>query len=172
MTRAHFHVAFMKGWCDFSSYVKQCLWSVNHGQFPLQMTQNSNHKKWLEILAGEDFPPKLWRTPTIAHRQRIEGNNREAERTSLSTAKATSSSQRPQTCTEAATNTTITLQAKPMKRGNAGRLPTLQKATRRWGKRLKFTVKFIFFDAAIGSKSYTICTMHVKNIFPMDSISL
>ena len=34
---------------------------------------------------------------------------------------------------------------------------------------MKFTVKIIFFDAAIGSKSYTICTMHVKNIFPTDS---
>ena len=36
-------------------------------------------------------------------------------------------------------------------------------------QRLKLTVKIIFFDAVIGSKSYTICTMHVKNIFPTDS---
>ena len=36
-------------------------------------------------------------------------------------------------------------------------------------QRLKFTVKIVFFDAAIGSNSYTICTVHVKNIFPTDS---
>ena len=36
----------------------QCLRSANHKQ------QNSKHNNWLEILAGEDFPPKLlWRTP-------------------------------------------------------------------------------------------------------------
>ena len=46
------------------------------------------------------------------------------------------------------------------------RLPTLQKAIRRSGK--KFTVQIMFFDAMIGSKSYTICTMHVKDIFPTD----
>ena len=44
---------------------------VNHKQFPMQMTQNSKRNKWLEILAGEDFPPKLlWRTPTKIHRER------------------------------------------------------------------------------------------------------
>ena len=37
---------------------------------------------------------------------------------------------------------------------------------------MKFKDKIIFFDAAIGSKSYTIFTIHVKNIFPTDSISL
>ena len=38
---------------------------------------------------------------------------------------------------------------------------------------LKFTVKIISFDAAIGSKlSYTICTIHLKNIFPTDPITL
>ena len=35
---------------------------MNHEQFPMQMTQNSKHNKWLEMLAGKDFPPKLlWR---------------------------------------------------------------------------------------------------------------
>ena len=95
--------------------------------------------------------------------------NRGAERTSLSTAKATSSTQRLQTCTEAATNTTITLQTKPMKRGNTD-WRCLADASKRDQEmqRLKFTVKIIFFDVTIGSKSYTICTMHVKNIFPTD----
>ena len=38
---------------------------------PMQMTQNSKHNKWLEMLAGKDFPPKLlWRTPTKIHRER------------------------------------------------------------------------------------------------------
>ena len=73
---------------------------VNHEQFPMQVTQNSKHNKWLEILAGENLPPKvLWRFIG----GRIEEDHREAERTSLSRAKATSSTQRPQTCKEAAT---------------------------------------------------------------------
>ena len=38
MTREHFHVAFMKGECVYSSSVKQCLRSVNHEPFPMQMT--------------------------------------------------------------------------------------------------------------------------------------
>ena len=44
---------------------------MSHEQFPMQMTQNSKHNKWLEVLAGKDFPPKLlWRTPTKIHRER------------------------------------------------------------------------------------------------------
>ena len=68
------------------------------------MTQNRKHNKWLEILDGEDFPPNLlWRTPTKTfHLEQIEEDNREARGTSLRTAKVTSSTQRPQTCTEAA----------------------------------------------------------------------
>ena len=101
---AHGHVLFMKGWCVYSS-MKQCLQSVNHEQFPSQMTQNNKHNKWLEIL---DFQPKLLRrTPSKIHRERRrplqQEATRKAERTSLSTAKATLSTQWPQTCTEAAT---------------------------------------------------------------------
>ena len=44
-------------WCVYSSSVKQSLPSVNHEQFPMQMTHKYN--KWLQILAQEDFPPKL-----------------------------------------------------------------------------------------------------------------
>ena len=51
MTRPPFDVLFMKGRCVFSS--------VNHEQFSMQMTQNTKYNKWLQILAGEDFPPKL-----------------------------------------------------------------------------------------------------------------
>ena len=44
---------------------------MNHEQFPTQMTQNSKHNKWLEMLAGKDFTPKLlWRTPTKIHWER------------------------------------------------------------------------------------------------------
>ena len=39
--------------------MKQCLPSVNHEQFPKQITHTDN--KWLEILDEGDFPPKvLW----------------------------------------------------------------------------------------------------------------
>ena len=96
---------WLQGWCVYSS-MKQCLQSVNLEQFPIQMTQNNKHYKWLEIL---DFQPKLLcRTPTKIHRERRRRRQqeaaREAQKTSLnSTAKATSSTERPQTCTEAVT---------------------------------------------------------------------
>ena len=97
---AHFHVLFMKGWYVYSSW-KQCLQSVNHDQFPIKMTQDNMHNNWLEIL---DFLPKLlWRTPTKIHRERRRRRQEEAALKAQRTAKATSSTQRPQTCTEAAT---------------------------------------------------------------------
>ena len=62
-------------------------------------------------------------------------------------------------------NTTITLQMEPMKRGNTDR----RRFKKRWGDQATLTVySKIVFDATIGSNSYTICTMHVKNIFPAD----
>ena len=123
----HFYVLFIKGWCVYSS-MKQCLQSLNHEQFPIQMTKNN---KWLEIL---DFQPKLvWRTSTEIHRLRRRRRQQEAagkaQRTSLSTAKATSSTQRPQTCTEVATNY-YNYTAKPMKRPTIGEVSVNEKLFR------------------------------------------
>ena len=60
------------------------------------MTLNSKHNKWLQFLAKEDFPPKLlWsENADLKFSVNNEGKktstrNREAERTSLTTAKAT-----------------------------------------------------------------------------------
>ena len=50
MTKAHFDVFIL-------SSVNQSLPSVNHEQFPMQMTHK--HNKWLQILAEKDFRPKL-----------------------------------------------------------------------------------------------------------------
>ena len=63
-------------------------------------------------------------------------------------------------------NTTITLQMEPMKRENSD----CWRFKKRWGDQETLTVysKIILFDATIGSNSYTICTMHVKSIFPTD----
>ena len=97
---------FIEGWCVDSSSVKQCLWSVNHEQFPMQMTQNSKHSKWLQILSEDDFPPKGTRTPTwnlSPAETMIKRNRRGAEREHVERQRQ---------------NTTITLQTKPMKRGN------------------------------------------------------
>ena len=153
-------VLFMKGWCVYSS-MKQCLQSVNHEQFLIQMTQDHKHNKWLEIL---DFQLKLlWRTPTKIRGQRRRRPQQEAackaQRTSLSPAKATSSTQWRQ-------NTTITLQLEPMKRENTD----CRRFKKRWGDQATLTIysKVIFFDATIGSNSYTICTIHIKHIFPTD----
>ena len=62
--------------------------------------------------------------------------------------------------------TTIILQMEPMKGGNTD----CRRFKKRWGDQATLTVysKIIFFDATISSNSYTICIMHVKNIFPTD----
>ena len=128
-----FYVLFMKGCYVYSSSVKQCLPSMNHEQFPIQMTQNCKHSKCLQILAEEDFPLKLlWRTPIKIHRRadrRRQPRSREHRFTGFSTAKATSSTQRPQTCTEAATKYYNYI-VNETDEEREHRLPTLPKATR------------------------------------------
>ena len=81
--------------------MKQCyfnLRSVNHEQFPMQMTHITKHNKWLQILAGEDSLPKpLWsENAEFKFSVNNEGedvnkkpHSRGAEETWLSTAKAT-----------------------------------------------------------------------------------
>ena len=143
-----------QGCCVDSSSVKQCLPSVNHEQFPIQMTQNCKHSKCLQILAEEDFPLKLlWRTPIKIHRRADRRRQPRSREHRFSTAKATSSTQRPQTCTEAATKYyNYTVNETDEEREH--RLPTLPKASRMdQATLIKFTVKITFFDAAIGSKS-------------------
>ena len=86
----------------------------------------------------------------------LEQDNCEAERTSLSTAKATSSTQGPQTCTEAATKYyNYTVNETDEEREH--RLPTLPKATTldqaTLVNKLSLQSKITFFDAAIGSKN-------------------
>ena len=123
---------------------------MNHEQFPMQMTQNCKHSKWLQILAEEDFPLKLlWRTPIKSGLgERIKKDNREAERTSLSTAKAMSSP----ACTEAVTKYyNYTVNETDKERGH--RLPTLPKATRLDQATLKVYSQNYFLDTAIGSKN-------------------
>ena len=63
-------------------------------------------------------------------------------------------------------NTTITLQMEPIKRENTD----CRRFKKRWGDQATLTVysKITFFDTTIGSNSYTICTIHVKNIFLAD----
>ena len=62
-------------------------------------------------------------------------------------------------------NTTVTLQMELMKRDNTD----CRRFKKRWGDQATLTVySKIIFDATTSSNSYTICTMHVKNIFPTD----
>jgi len=70
---------FMKGECVCSSSVKQCLRLVKHEQFPMQMTCTEQQaQQVVEILADEDFPPKLlWRKPTKIHRERTRRRQQE-----------------------------------------------------------------------------------------------
>ena len=125
-----FHVLFMKGCCVYSPSVKQCLPSVNHEQFPIQMTPNCKHSKCQQILAEEDFPLKLlWRTPIKIHRRADRRRQPRSREHRFSTAKATSSTQRPQTCTEAATKYYNYI-VNETDEEREHRLPTLTKATR------------------------------------------
>ena len=101
--------------------------------------------------------------------ERIAEDKCEANRTSLSTTKATSSTQWPQTCTELGSDRIIQFQCKRNRWREGTPTADASKSDVKIRQRLKFTVKIIFFDAAIGRKSYTISTMHVKNIFPTDS---
>ena len=120
----------MKGCCVYWSSVKQCLPSLNHEQFPIQMTQNCKHSKCLQILAEEDFPLKLlWRTPIKIHRRADRRRQPRSREHRFSTAKATSSTQRPQTCTEAATKYYNYIVNKTDEEREQ-RLPTLPTATR------------------------------------------
>ena len=125
-----FHVLFMKGCYVYSSSVKQCLPSVNHEQFPIQMTQNCKHSKCLQILAEEDFPLKLlWRTPIKIHRRADRRRQPRSREHRFSTAKATSSTQRPQTRTEAVRKYYNYI-VNETDEEREHRLPTLTKATR------------------------------------------
>ena len=91
---------------------------------------NCKHSKCLQILAEEDFPLKLLRrTPIKIHRRADRRRQPRSREHRFSTAKATSSTQRPQTCTEAATKYyNYTVNETDEEREH--RLPTLPKATR------------------------------------------
>ena len=120
---AHFYILSMKGSCVFFheySSMQQCLQTVNHEQFPVHMTQNNKHNKWLEILffnrnssgerrlkfvaSGEDDDDKK---PRAKH-----GEHRLAQRRQRRQHSDHKHLQRQRQ------NTTITLQMEPMKRGN------------------------------------------------------
>ena len=126
---------------------------MNHEQFPMQMTQNCKHSKWLQILAEEDFPLKLlWRTPIKIHRRADRRRQPRSREHRFSTAKATSSTQRPQTCTEAATKYYNYI-VNETDEEREHRLPTLPKATRLDQATLKVYSQNYFLDTAIGSKN-------------------
>ena len=71
------------------------------------------------------------------HREQIEEDNREARETSLRTAEVMASTQRPQTCTEAATKYN-NYTASETDEEREHRLPTLQKNDKEIRQRLKF----------------------------------
>ena len=138
--------------------------------FPCKLTQKSKHNKWLEILAGEDFPLKLlWRTPTKIHRERKrrrQQGNGEAERASLA--------QRRQRRQHSDHNMYrgigkvlhyYTASQTDCKRNRwREKTPTsdASKSDEEIRQRLKFTVKIIFFNATVGSNSYMICTLGLR----------
>ena len=84
----------MKSCCVYSSSVKQCLLSVNHEQFPIQMTHNSSTTSGCNSSPSKIFHRNSSgaRTPTWYSEwtsEKTSIRNRGAGRTSLRTAKAT-----------------------------------------------------------------------------------
>ena len=144
----------------FSCIIRErlmCLWhrktSTTSGWKFSIFNRNSFGERRLKFIAsGEDDDNK---TPRAKHREhrlaqrryrRLHNNHENVQR------------QRQ--------NITITLQMEPMKSGNT----EWRRFKKRWGYQATLTVysKIMLFDAAVGSNSYTICTMHVKKIFPTD----
>ena len=117
------------------------------------------HRLWNNVYNGwitSNFPCKWHRTGSTTspgdprwrrfstetsllsfHREQIEEDNREARETSLRTAEVMSSTQRPQTCTEAATKYN-NYTASETDEEREHRLPTLQKNDKEIRQRLKF----------------------------------
>ena len=128
----HCHVLFMTGSCVYSS-MKQCLQSVNHEQFPIQMTQqksttsgwkssifnrNSSGERRLKFIASwEDDDNKK---PGAKHREHGLAH------------KATSSHSDHKHEQRQRQNTTITLQMEPMKRRNTY-CRRFKNQKKRWG---------------------------------------
>ena len=164
MTRAHSNVVFMKDWGVYAMPVKQCLWLVNQEQFSMHMTQNSKNNKWLEILAGENFPLKLlWRTPTKIHWWANWRRQLRSRESSYGNVVNVATTNMYRGC-----HKILQLHCKRNRWREETLTVNASKSDEKISQRLKFTVK-ITFDAATGSNRYTICTMHVKNIFPKDS---
>ena len=151
MTRVHFYVLFMKGWCVCNSLsVKQCLRLVNHYQFPCKW-----HRTGSTTSGWKSSPRKIFHQNSSGERwlkfigKRIEEDNHQN-----STVKATSSTQQPaQTCTEAVTTHYIHCKQNWWREGT----PTADasKSHEKIGQWLKFTFKIIFFNVVIGGKSVT-----------------
>ena len=147
-----------QGCCVDSSSVKQCLPSVNHEQLP-----NANDTELLALLAQQvaanhrrgrfsietplenaDYNSSASGSKKTTAKKRKHRLAQRRQRRQLSDHKRVQRQRQ---------NTSITLQTKPMKRGNTD-CRRFQKRRDWIRQRLKFTVKITFFDAAIGRKNY------------------
>ena len=63
--------------CVYSSSVNESLPSVNHEQFPMQMSDR--HNKWLQILAQEDFQRNSSERERRLQKQRRRSREQETE---------------------------------------------------------------------------------------------
>ena len=171
MTRAHFHVVFMKGWCVYSSSVKQCLRSVNHAiksNLPCKwhrtasttsgwksspakiFHRNSSGERRLKFIASEEDDDNK-----ISQRRENIAWHREGNIINTATTNMNRGSDK-----------TLQLHCKRNRWREGTPTADASKSDKEIRKRMKFTVKIIFSDATI--VHYTICIMHVKNIFPTD----
>ena len=130
--------------------------STTSGRKSLIFNRNSSGERQLKFTArGEDDHNKK---PCAKHRE-----HRIAQRRQRCQHSDHKHVQRQQQ------NTPITYTANGADEEREHRLLTLQKVMGRSGNAYMYSLhKIIFFDATIGSNSYTTCTMQVKNIFPMD----
>ena len=152
-----FHVLFVKGSCVYSSglFIYETMFTIGESRARHRTTsitsgwkssifnRNSSGERRLKFIASREDDDN--KKPRAKHREKRLAQRR--QRRQHSDHKQVQKQRQ---------NTTITRQMEPMKRGNTD----CRRFKRRWGDQATLTVysKIIFFDAAIGSNSYTICT--------------
>ena len=116
---------------------RPCLRSVNHEQFPMQMTQNNKHNKWLE-----SSPAKIFHRNSSGERRLkfiASGENSKKSRSFKAQRRQRRQNSDHKHVQRQRQNTTITLQMKPIKRGNTD----CRRFKKPWGDQAMLTVYVI-----------------------------
>ena len=125
---------------------------------------NSWFNKWLETLVGKDLPTKLLKSED--KQRHSEGKRCQQQREATATTNMKGGRNKILQYYTANETDEEREHRQPMFQQNA--INKIRNETDEERQRWKFTVKIILFDTTIGSKNYTICQMHMRDIFPTD----